>query len=120
MAAMRTRILMVDDHGGFRKRLRALLEAEGFDVVAEAATGSDAVEMAADLRPDVALVDVQLPDIDGFHVAAGLRSAGSAGRIILISGREAADYGDRVRRSAADAFIAKADLTGDRLRAALG
>jgi len=116
---MRVRVLMVDDHTGFRARARVLLEAEGFEVVAEAATGAAAIELAADTRPDVALVDIQLPDISGFEVAADMRSAGTAGQIILISGREAADYGDRVAQSAADSFIPKSELSGDRLRAAL-
>jgi len=110
---------MVDDHTGFRARARVLLEAVGFEVVAEAATGAAAIELAADTRPDVALVDIQLPDISGFEVAADMRSAGTAGQIILISGREAADYGDRVAQSAADSFIPKSELSGDRLRAAL-
>lgn len=96
-----------------------MLEAEGFDVVAEAATGRDALARAAETRPDVALVDIQLPDIDGFEVAADMRSAGTARLIILISSRESADYGDRVARSAADSFIPKAEFSGDRLRAVI-
>jgi DNA-binding NarL/FixJ family response regulator len=106
---------MIDDHGGFRARARVLLEAEGFDVVGEAADGRAGLDAASRLRPDVALVDVQLPDIDGFAVAASLRAAGTARHIVLISGRESADFGDRIERSAADGFIAKADLCGDRL-----
>jgi DNA-binding NarL/FixJ family response regulator len=112
---MRTTVLMVDDHHGFRARARALLEAEGFAVVGEVADGRSALAAADLLRPDVALVDIGLPDIDGFAVAATLRGAGSARRIVLISGRSREDYGDRVARSAADGFIAKADLTGERL-----
>jgi len=113
---MRTTVLLVDDHAGFRARAKALLEAEGFDVVGEAADGRSGVATAERLRPDVALVDVQLPDIDGFEVAAQLRAAATARRIILISGREETEYGDQVAQSAAHGFVAKADLTGDRLR----
>jgi DNA-binding NarL/FixJ family response regulator len=116
---MPLRVLMVDDHIGFRTRARVMLEAEGFDVVAEAGTGLDALALAAMVLPDVALVDIQLPDINGFEVAADMRSAGTAGQIILISGRDSSDYGDRVAQSAADSFISKAELSGDRLRAAL-
>jgi len=65
---MRTTLLLVDDHAGFRARARALLEAEGFDVVGEAVDGRSGVETAARLHPDVALVDIGLPDIDGFTV----------------------------------------------------
>src|SRR5262245_35506240 len=116
---MRPTVLMVDDHDGFRSRARAMLEACGFDVVGEASDGRSAVEAAASLRPDVALVDIGLPDLDGFAVAAAIREAGTAGRIVLISGREAADYGGRVAGSAADGFIPKADLSGDGLLALL-
>jgi len=112
---MRTTVLMVDDHAGFRARARALLEAEGFAVVGEVADGRSALAAAERLRPDVVLVDVGLPDMDGFAVAAGLRDADAALHIVLVSGRAREDYGDRVARSAADGFIAKADLTGDRL-----
>ncbi|HEY4752063.1 MAG TPA: response regulator transcription factor [Candidatus Limnocylindrales bacterium] len=115
---MATTLLLVDDHAGFRARARALLEAEGFDVVGEAADGRTGLSIAGQLHPDVALVDLQLPDIDGFAVAAGLRSAASAGRIIIISGRDETEYRARVAESAADGFIAKADLSGDSVRAA--
>jgi CheY-like chemotaxis protein len=117
--SMRPTVLMVDDHDGFRTRARVLLEEHGFDVVAEAATGTKGLEMAARLRPDIALVDIQLPDVDGFAVAAGIRMAGAAGHIILISGRDQADFGDRISNSAADCFIPKSELSGATLRAAL-
>ena len=117
---MRTTVLMVDDHTGFRARARALLEAEGFAVVGEAADGRSALAAAARLHPDVVLVDVGLPDMDGFAVAAGLRETGDALHIVLISGRTREDYGDRVTTSAADGFIAKADLTGERLAEVIG
>ncbi|MBI3745470.1 MAG: response regulator transcription factor [Chloroflexi bacterium] len=116
---MCTTVLVVDDHAGFRARVRAMLEAHGFDVVGEVADGQAAVAEAARLQPDLALVDIQLPDIDGFIVAARLREAGSARRIVLISGRDREDYGGRVETSAADGFIAKFDLSGERLIAAL-
>jgi len=96
-----------------------MLEAEGFDVVAEAATGEEAVALAADARPDVALVDLQLPDVDGFIVAERIRRAGTARQIVLISGRDLTDYGDRFDGSTADSFIPKSELSGDRLRAVL-
>jgi DNA-binding NarL/FixJ family response regulator len=116
---MRPTVLMVDDHEGFRARARAMLEAEGFDVVAEAPNGRTAIAAAERLRPDVALVDIGLPDLDGFDVAGLLRALPTIPRIVLISGREEADFGGRVADSAADGFIAKADLSGERLRAIL-
>jgi DNA-binding NarL/FixJ family response regulator len=116
---MRPTVLMVDDHDGFRARARAMLETEGFDVIAEAATGEEGVALAADARPDVALVDLQLPDVDGFIVAERIRTAGTARLIVLISGRELSDYGDRFDGSIADSFIPKSELSGDRLRAVI-
>ena len=104
--AMRPTILMVDDHDGFRARARVMLERAGFDVVGEATDGATALAAAARLRPD----------LDGFAVATTLRDRGGRERIVLISGREAADYGGRVERSAADGFIAKQDLSAERLR----
>jgi DNA-binding NarL/FixJ family response regulator len=112
---MRQTLLMVDDHAGFRARARVLLEAEGFDVIGEAADGRSAISAADRLRPDVAIVDIQLPDLDGFAVAHAIRSSGTARRIILISGRDREDYGDRIDTAEADGFIAKADLSGARL-----
>jgi DNA-binding NarL/FixJ family response regulator len=116
---MRPTVLMVDDHAGFRARARAMLEAQGFDVVADVSDGEAAIDAAARLRPDVALVDIGLPGLDGFAVARHLRSAGTAARVVLISGREPVDFGGRVEASDADAFIAKVDLSGTRLREAI-
>ena len=72
------RVLIVDDHPSFRASARVLLEAEGFDVVGEAADGAQALTEAGRLSPEVVLLDVQLPDIDGFDVAARLTGAADA------------------------------------------
>ena len=117
---MRPTVLLIDDHDGFRARARAMLEAQGFDVVAEAADGYAALAAAERHQPDIALVDVGLPDLDGFDVAARLRRAGSVACIVLTSGRDRADFGARVDGSAADGFIGKGDLSGERLHALLG
>ena len=74
---MATTVLIVDDHPGFRASARMLLEAEGFDVVGEAGDGRSGLDAAAELRPDVVLLDIQLPDMDGFAVAAGLNINGT-------------------------------------------
>jgi DNA-binding NarL/FixJ family response regulator len=117
---MKPTLLIVDDHAGFRSLARRLLTTGGFDVVGEAADGRAAVTAAHALRPDVVLLDVQLPDIDGFEVAARLweRSAGPA--VVLTSTRDRADYGERVERSGARGFIPKAELSGAAVRALLG
>jgi len=97
-----------------------MLEAQGFDVVAEACDGYTAIAAAERLRPDLALVDIGLPGVDGFEVAERLRRAGSVACIVLTSGRARADFGGRVENSVADGFIGKDDLSGDRLHALLG
>jgi DNA-binding NarL/FixJ family response regulator len=115
---MRT-VLIVDDHPAFRGWARAVLQAEGFAVVGEAADGAAAIRAAAALRPDVVLLDVQLPDMDGFQVAERLRGDGAGGAGVLVSSRDAADYGTRISASPAAGFLAKADLSGAALAALL-
>jgi DNA-binding NarL/FixJ family response regulator len=113
------RVLIVDDHAGFRATVRKLLLARGYSVVGEAADGAQALEAAARLQPDVVLLDVQLPDIDGFAVAARLTSNGDSPDIVLISSRDAAEFGGLVERSGARGFIPKARLSGKALAALL-
>ena len=110
-----TTVLIVDDHSSFRASARALLEAEGYRVVGEAENGTDAVEEAARLQPDVVLLDVQLPDIDGFQVAARMAASGGHAQGILTSSREASDYGELLDDAPARGFIAKDQLSGSAL-----
>jgi CheY-like chemotaxis protein len=107
---MRT-VLVVDDHPTFRATARALLEAEGFDVVGEAEDGASALAEVARLHPEIVLLDIQLPDIDGFEVAARLQQDGGP-QIVLTSSRDAADFGSLVAESGARGFIAKDALSG--------
>ena len=109
---MPSRVLIVDDHATFRTSARLLLTAEGYDVVGEAGDGESAVRAAAELRPDLVLLDVQLPDMDGFEVA---RRIGAGPRVVLVSSRDEADYGPLVRESGACGFIPKGELSGARL-----
>ena len=114
-------ILIVDDHADFRVITRALLEAEGFAVVGDVADGTAGIEAARVLNPDVVLLDIGLPDIDGFEVARTLRaSGGEVPTIVLISTRLAAEYGPRIEDSGAAGFIAKEDLSGSGVRALIG
>lgn len=101
---------MVDDHEGFRTEARAVLEADGFAVVGEASTAAGAVAAAADLQPAVVVLDVGLPDESGLEVVGRIRAGSPASVIVLVSGRRVRDYGDRVARSGADAFLEKASL----------
>jgi DNA-binding NarL/FixJ family response regulator len=113
-------ILIVDDHPSFRSTARVLLQAEGFDVVGEAEDGDSAVKAAQALRPDVVLLDVQLPDFDGFEVARRLaRMNGGSPAVILTSSRDAADFGPLVEQSGARGFVPKAELSGPALAALL-
>ena len=114
---MRRTVLIVDDHAGFRSSARALLEAEGFEVVGEAADGEQAIREVERLQPDVVLLDVQLPDVDGFAVAERLAANGTSAAVVLISSREGAAYGPRLEAAPARGFIAKRKLSGEALAA---
>jgi two-component system nitrate/nitrite response regulator NarL len=110
-------ILIVDDHRPFRESARRLLESEGFEVVGEAENGVSALRLARELAPDIVLLDVQLPDFDGFEVAERLRQREPAPDVILISSRD--EYGPLVAASAARAFVLKDELSADTLASAL-
>jgi DNA-binding NarL/FixJ family response regulator len=114
-----TRVLIVDDHLTFRATARAVLEAEGFDVVGEAGDGAEALACAARLKPDVILLDVQLPDMDGFEIAALLQRNGHRPSVVLTSSRDAAEYGGLIETSPVRGFVPKAELSGRRLAALL-
>ena len=112
-------LLIVDDHPSFRATARAILEADGFDVIGEAKDGTTALEAIHRLRPDVVLLDVQLPDMDGFAVAMALGANGYMPTIVLTSSRDAADFGPLVRECGARGFVPKAELSGAALAAVL-
>ncbi len=112
---MAATVVIVDDHAGFRRMARRMLEEAGFVVVAEAADGESGLSAVAALAPRLVLVDIQLPDLDGFVVARRLAQAGTDAVVILTSSRSAADYGSRLDRSPARAFIPKAELSGPAL-----
>ena len=117
---MRPTVVIVDDHPGFRESASALLEAEGFAVIGEAADGDEAIAMVERLRPQVVLLDVQLPDLDGFAVAERLAARPDPPKVVLISSREAGAYGTRLNGAAAHGFIPKRELSGSALAALVG
>jgi DNA-binding NarL/FixJ family response regulator len=105
-------VLIVDDHPSFRASARTLLEAEGYEVVGEAEDGESAVTAVRELHPDLVLLDVQLPDIDGFKVADRLRRLEAPPAVILTSSRDRADYGRCIGDCGARGFVPKAELSG--------
>jgi DNA-binding NarL/FixJ family response regulator len=117
---MRAGVLIVDDHADFRESARTMLEAAGFVVVGEAADGAEALAAEARLRPALVLLDIQLPDVDGFEVAEELSRSAEPPAVVLISSRDAEAYGDRVATSQARGFIPKIDLSGRSLAKLVG
>jgi DNA-binding NarL/FixJ family response regulator len=113
------RVLIVDDHAGFRRCARELLTSEGFTVVGEAGDGEEAVRMAAVSAPDFVLVDVQLPDTDGFALTTRLLSTRPDRPVVLVSSRDRSDYGGLIADSGARGFLSKDELSGDSLRGLL-
>jgi len=118
LPSMRRTVLIVDDHAAFRSAARALLESAGFEVVGDAVDGLSAVATAKDLSPAIVLLDVQLPDIDGFAVAERLSEIESPPVIVLTSSRSEASLRWRLERSGWR-FISKSTLSGEALAAAL-
>lgn len=107
---MRT-ILIVDDQASFRSLARSMLEADGYLVVGEAADGITAIARARNLKPDVILLDVQLPDLDGLAVCEQLAMDPEPPPIVLTSTRPVSSYRHRLRTSSARGFIGKSELT---------
>jgi DNA-binding NarL/FixJ family response regulator len=105
-------LLIVDDHAVFRSTARALLECDGWDVVGEAGDGISGLHAAKTLKPDVVLLDVRLPDIDGFAVAERLAAEGDGPAVIVTSSSDDPLYPDRARLCGACGFVAKHDLSG--------
>jgi DNA-binding NarL/FixJ family response regulator len=116
---VRKTVLIVDDHDGFRHKARALLEADGFEVVGEAADGESALVQAVRLNPGCVLLDVQLPDGDGFEVARRLAATADPPAVVLTSSRAASGYRRRLADSPALGFLPKSDLSGETLAAFL-
>jgi DNA-binding NarL/FixJ family response regulator len=115
--AMPRRVLIVDDHAGFRVQARALLASHGYDIVGEAADGAQALACTAVLRPEIVLLDVNLPDVSGFDIADDLRRAGGS-TVVMMSGRDPS-VSRRRRERAQLPFIFKPDLCAETLEGSL-
>ena len=116
---MATTVLIVDDHPSFRASARMLLEAEGYEVVGEAEDGRRRSPPRRELQPDLVLLDVQLPDLDGFEISSRLVESAPAPAVILVSSRDGSDYGSLAGDSGARGFIPKAELSAAAVEALL-
>lgn len=116
-------VLIVDDHPGFRVWARTWLEAEGFTVVGDVGSGEEALAALRDGQPEIILLDVQLPCMDGFEVASQVAQMRPATAVVLTSVRSAAVYALQLSVALgrhARAFIPKDELSAARLAAAIG
>jgi two-component system, NarL family, invasion response regulator UvrY len=111
------RVLIVDDQASFRSAARAVVKAvAGFEVVAEAESGEDSIQEAARVRPDLVLMDVNLPGIDGLQATRRLLIDGGGPVVLLLSTRDADEYSALARECGAAAYITKGDLSPELLR----
>jgi DNA-binding NarL/FixJ family response regulator len=117
---MERTILIVDDHGGFRASAKELLEAAGFEVVGEAVDAASGIEAAYELRPDIVLLDIQLPDRDGVQAAKEIAAQNGGSRIVLTSSRDRSYLACAFAACPACGFIPKSELCGPALREVLG
>jgi DNA-binding NarL/FixJ family response regulator len=113
-------VLIVDDHAPFRAVARTLLQLESFEVMGEAADTRSAMEVVGRLRPNVVVLDIQLPDLDGFEVARRLAQAEDPPVIVLVSSRDSSAYRRRLADSPTRGFIPKSDLSGAVVAALVG
>ena len=117
---MRATVLIVDDHDAFRSAARSMLEAGGFAVVGEVADGRTAISISELLAPDVVLLDIQLPDIDGFEVAQTLAGQPAPPLVVLTSSRSVSAYRRRLASTSACGFIPKEELSAAAVAALVG
>jgi DNA-binding NarL/FixJ family response regulator len=113
------KLLIVDDHPSFRSAARLLLEHEGFEVVGEAEDGASGLAATSELCPDVVLLDINLPDLDGFDVASRICLDHAAPKVVLTSSRDPREFGPLVGRSGAKGFVPKGELSAARICALL-
>jgi DNA-binding NarL/FixJ family response regulator len=109
----------VDDHASFRSCASELLRTEGFEVVGEAVDGATALSSAAELAPEIVLLDVQLPDLDGFAVTKQLLAADPELLVVLVSSRDESAYGERIAECGACGFVTKSELSGESIEGLL-
>jgi DNA-binding NarL/FixJ family response regulator len=112
-------LLVVDDHAAFRALARQVLEGSSFSVVGEAGTAAQGLKMTQDLHPDVVILDVALPDGNGFDLTGALVLNVPAPAVVLVSSRDWGQLSRRVRSSGASGFLPKEQLTAAAVEAML-
>jgi DNA-binding NarL/FixJ family response regulator len=118
---MATTVLIVDDHPSFRASARRMLEADGYEVIGEADNGRAALAATLELRPELVLLDVRLPDLDGFEVARRLLAPnGPRPQIVLVSSHDSSDFGEDLELSGVRGFVAKGELSAKAITLLLG
>jgi DNA-binding NarL/FixJ family response regulator len=115
---MSLRCLIVDDNSSFREEMGALLEEQGIEVVGGAASGAEALAQIAKLRPDVALIDIDLGGESGLALARRLEDAPDrpVPKVILISTHDERAFADLIARSSALGFLSKTELSAAAIR----
>jgi CheY-like chemotaxis protein len=113
----RPTLLIVDDHDEFAQSARTLLELEGFDVIGLAPDGPSALRAVEERCPDIVLLDIQLPGMDGFEVARRLTAAAQLPRIVLISSRDRSTYAAESFDAPVRGFLGKNELSAAALHA---
>lgn len=119
---MALRCLLVDDNAGFLEAARVLLSRQGIEIVGTASTGAEAHRLAAELQPDVVLVDIDLGGESGFELARGLTRETSPrpSSVILISTHSESDFADLIAESPAVGFLSKSNLSANAIHELLG
>lgn len=110
-------VLIVDDHPSFRSSARRVLEDCGYEVVGEASDGASALAAARKLRPAIVLLDIQLPDLDGFEIALRLTSEYDGPKVVLTSSHDRDDFAGMIAPCGACGFLPKDELSGPALAA---
>jgi DNA-binding NarL/FixJ family response regulator len=116
MTTRPVRVLIVDDQEPFRSAARLVVGlVEGFEVVAEAVSGEEAIRLAAEVAPDLVLMDINLPGIDGLETTRQLRAARPEMKVVVMSTYEAGEYERRALEAGAVTFISKSDFDPESL-----
>ena len=114
---MAVRILLIDDHQLVREGLRALLEREQFTIVAEAADGRDAIQHARTLRPEIALIDLSMPKLNGFDAAQEIRRASPSTKVIALTAHAEHAYVMSALRAGIKGYVLKSQAGSDLVEA---